>query len=235
MRSGRSARGRLRSPRPSRLKPSLRGWASLALSLRASWRPSLRFSARGCSLAGRSWRGWRSGRLPSVRPSVGRSRRSPLRPSGRASARPSAGAPSLRLRVPLRRPSRPPRSVRSPRSARSPRASEGRPSRGASAGASSFFTSLRTGAGAGTGAGVSAMPNRFLIQPNRPVSAGAGAGTGAGGGALAATGATATGLGGAIGAGASGSTPLMMGSCLLCFSWLRRVTVVASSASSASL
>ncbi|TAF77104.1 MAG: hypothetical protein EAZ54_10530 [Curvibacter sp.] len=46
---------------------------------------------------------------------------------------------------------------------------------------------------------------------------------------------TGSGLGGAIGAGASGNTPLMTGVCLLVGSWERRVTPVASSMSSAIL
>ena len=60
--------------------------------------------------------------------------------------------------------------------------------------------------------------NRFLSQARKPFGAGAGAGAGAGSGAgfgAAATGGTGAGFGGATGAGASGSTPLMMGSCLL--------------------
>ena len=46
---------------------------------------------------------------------------------------------------------------------------------------------------------------------------------------------TGSGLGTAIGAGASGSTPLMMGVCLLVGSCERRVTPVGSSISSAIL
>ena len=88
----------------------------------------------------------------------------------------------------------------------------------------------------GVAAGASVKPIKFLIQPKKPFSAGAGAAAGAVRGA--ALGVAATGvacLGWAAGAGASGKTPLMMGSCLFCFSWLRRVTVVGSSISSAIL
>jgi hypothetical protein len=74
-------------------------------------------------------------------------------------------------------------------------------------------------------------PKRFLIQPKKPVLAAAGALAGA-----RATGAAlAAGLGVATGAGASGNTPLMTGVCLLVGSCERRVTVVGSSISSASL
>ena len=72
------------------------------------------------------------------------------------------------------------------------------------------------------------------------VADGAGLGTTAGLG-IAATGAVAgeaclgSVRGCAMGAGASGNTPLMTGSCLLLRSWLRRVTVVGSSTSSANL
>ena len=63
------------------------------------------------------------------------------------------------------------------------------------------------GAAAGAGAGA-AVPNRLLIQPKKPLSAGAGAGAATG--ALATTGAaTGSGLGTATGAGASGSTPFV--------------------------
>jgi hypothetical protein len=88
--------------------------------------------------------------------------------------------------------------------------------------------------------GVVASPeNKFLSQPKKPFSATGAVGVRAASGArgwAAITGlAAAGGFGTAIGAGMSGSTPLMIGSCLLCFSWLRRVTKVGSSISSAIL
>jgi hypothetical protein len=76
-----------------------------------------------------------------------------------------------------------------------------------------------------------------LSQPKKPFSAAGVAGVRAANGercwdaGLAAV----SGFGTTIGAGMSGSTPLMTGSCLLCFSWLRRVTKVGSSISSAIL
>ncbi len=64
----------------------------------------------------------------------------------------------------------------------------------------------------------------------------AGADTVAAGVGVGATGAaTASGFGAATGAGPSGTTPLITGSWRLARSWLRRVTVVASSTSSAIL
>src|SRR4029453_2100680 len=79
------------------------------------------------------------------------------------------------------------------------------------------------------------MPNRPLIQAVKPVSATAGVAAGALATGAFATGSalTGAGLGTAIGAGASGSTPLITGSCLLARSCVRRVTVVGSSVSSA--
>ena len=76
-------------------------------------------------------------------------------------------------------------------------------------------------AGAGVGVATGVPPNNFLRKPKKPASAGAATGLATG----AATGATGAGvgLGTATGAGASGSTPLITGSCLLVRSSLRRV------------
>ena len=97
-------------------------------------------------------------------------------------------------------------------------------------------------AGAGVGAGAAGAANQFLSLAKKPVSAAALAITGGAIGACAvatgaATGAarTTSGLGGTTGAGASGSTPLMIGVCLLVGSCERRVTEVGSSISSAIL
>lgn len=100
------------------------------------------------------------------------------------------------------------------------------------------MTSVGADAGAGTGAGD--PPNKLLIQPKNPLSAGCGAAIGAGAGVGAATGvdtlvAAGSGRGNATGAGASGSTPLITGVCLLVGSCERRVTEVGSSISSAIL
>jgi hypothetical protein len=89
-----------------------------------------------------------------------------------------------------------------------------------------------------TGAGSEDVPlNKFFNHPKKPPpEAAAGTGAGAGAGILVvALGAGASALTGATGAGASGSTPLMTGVCLLVGSCERRVTVVASSISSAIL
>ena len=81
--------------------------------------------------------------------------------------------------------------------------------------------------GAGAAGGVT--PNSDLSQPTKPLSAATGAGAGAGAaGAGAGAALTGSGFGSAIGAGMSGSTPLITGSCLLERSWLRRVTVVSA-------
>ena len=74
----------------------------------------------------------------------------------------------------------------------------------------------------GIGAYASAvLPTHFGWHPLLAMGAGAAA--------------TGSGLGSATGAGVSRSTPLMTGCCLLVGSWLRRVTVVGSSNSSAIL
>jgi hypothetical protein len=87
---------------------------------------------------------------------------------------------------------------------------------------------------AATGLAAGSLANKLLIQPNSPLSAGAVTTTGAAAatGAAVAAARTGSGRGVEMGAGASGSTPLMTGVCLLVGSCERRVTAVASSASS---
>ena len=96
------------------------------------------------------------------------------------------------------------------------------------------LSSMATGA---TTAGLLA-PNKPLTQAKKPVSAGF-AVLEAAGAVFVATGAVevavATGRGAAAGAGASGKTPLIIGTCLLVGSCERRVTAVGSSISSAIL
>lgn len=83
------------------------------------------------------------------------------------------------------------------------------------------------------------LPKKPFSQPMKPRSALGVGGTAAGAGAAArvaaGTGLSTTGLGSTTGAGASGSTPLITGDCLLVGSCERRVMVVGSSNSSAIL
>ena len=150
------------------------------------------------------------------------------RPSERRlfSREPSRGARLSPVTASLRSPRRPPR-----------RPSRRSLSRGSlSRRDSGVLTSFLAGT---TGAcGVALEPKRFFNQAKKPPPVGGAAG------AVAATAGVWTALGAglaisglacATGAGASGSTPLITGVCLLVGSCERRVTVVASSISSAIL